>query len=536
MSAEAGTVADAVADELARRGVDRVFGVPGGEVLLLIDALRRHGIEYALCRHEASAGIAAAVYGKLRGTVGVVLATLGPGAANLLLPLANSLLDREPLLAISAQTPASWPPQQTHQKLPLLEALGPVAKAAGPLRAGDCRALVGAAVAAATAEPQGPVFLTLTAEDARAAAADGGDAAGLVRRGEEPLPRLSARAAAGALEARLRSARRPLVVVGLGTRPEAAPPLRAWLGRWRLPFAVTPKAKGMVDEADEAFVGVVGGMALDREVREALAASDLIVGFGLDPAEIDGAWHVELPLLWVLESVWATGVAPAEAVVAVDHLDLLELLGPPPRSWDDPFAGLRARRRAIPLERPRGRGADPVSLVRALSAALPAETIVATDVGAHKYVLGQFWPSRSPQTFLMSNGLSGMGYGIPAALGAKLARPGSPVLAVLGDGGFSMNSQELETARRLGAPFATIVLADESYSLIAVGQERRGLPRYGVDFSRIDAVLTARACGVEALRTDDLGEVAGRVAAALAAGEPLLAEVPIDPAGYRGIV
>jgi acetolactate synthase-1/2/3 large subunit len=536
MSAGAGTVADAVADEFARCGVDRVFGVPGGEVLLLIDALRRHGIDYALCRHEASAGIAAAVYGKLRGTAGVVLTTLGPGAANLLLPLANSLLDREPLVAISAQTPASWSPYRTHQKLPLLEALGPIAKAAGALRAGSCRSLVGAAVAAATAEPQGPVFLTLTTEDAQAAEADGGDTAALVRRGEEALPRMGAREAAGALEDRLGSARRPLVVVGLGTRPEAAQPLRAWLGRWRLPVAVTPKVKGIVDETDEAFVGVVGGMALDREVREALAASDLVVGFGLDPVEIDGAWHLELPLLWVLESVWATGIAPADDVVAVDHLELLELLGAPPRCWGDPFAGLRARRAAVAVERPRGRGADPVSLVRALAAAAPAETIVATDVGAHKYVLAQFWPSRSPQTFLVSNGLSGMGYGIPAALGAKLARPSSPVLAVLGDGGFSMNSQELETARRLGAPFVTVVLADDSYSLIAVGQESRGLPRYGVDFSRIDSVLTARACGVEALRTDDVEELGARVAAALDAGEPLLAETPIDPAGYRGIV
>lgn len=145
MSVDRQTVAEAVAEELAILEVDRVFGVPGGEVLLLIDALRRRGIEYAVCRHEADAGITAAVYGKLKGTVGVALATLGPGAANLMFPLSSSYLDREPLLAISAQTPGTWPAHRTHQKLPLLEAYGPVTKLAAALTSFNCRSFVRAA-------------------------------------------------------------------------------------------------------------------------------------------------------------------------------------------------------------------------------------------------------------------------------------------------------------------------------------------------------------------------------------------------------
>ena len=122
------TVAQAVAQELSRAGVDRVFGLPGGEVLHLIEALRKHNISFDVWRHEADAGLAAAVYGKIKGVPGVVLTTLGPGAANLMLPLTNSILDREPLLAISAQIPASWPDTHTHQRLPLLEAYRPVTK------------------------------------------------------------------------------------------------------------------------------------------------------------------------------------------------------------------------------------------------------------------------------------------------------------------------------------------------------------------------------------------------------------------------
>src|SRR3954452_9160233 len=124
----------------------------------------------------------------------------------------------------------------------------------------------------------------------------------------------------------------------------------------------------------------------------------------------------------------------------------------------------------------------PGAIVQALASVMPPETIVTTDVGSHKYLFGQFWPSREPDTFWMSNGLSGMAYGLSAAIGAKLARPDSPVLAVVGDGGFSMNAQELETAERVGAPFITVVLEDDSYSLIKLSQQGKQLPPYRVDF------------------------------------------------------
>jgi acetolactate synthase I/II/III large subunit len=529
------TVAEAVADELAQLGVDRVFGLPGGEVLALIDALRRRGLEYALCRHEADAGMTAAVYGKLKGTVGVVLTTLGPGAANLMLPLSNSLLDREPLLALSAQTPESWSWDRTHQKVPLLEAYRPVTKYAAEITPWAARGVVSAAAAAALGEPQGPAFLTLSAEHSRSPLQEGPPA-----RPATPAPGpngTAAQAAADELRERLAAAERPLVVVGLGTRAGTSGPLRRWLAAWGLPVAVTPKVKGIVDERDPRFFGVVGGMALDAVMRDGLAAADLVIGFGLDPVEIDGAWHSELPVLWTLESAWATGAAPARDVLAADHLALLAALGDtPPRTWDDAFADVRARRAEIAADGAGNGRLSPVAAVRALAEALPPETIVTTDVGSHKYVVGQFWPSRDPATFFMSNGLSGMGYGLPAAIGAKLARADAPVLAVVGDGGFSMNSQELETARRLGAAVIVVVLADNSYSMIQLAQESRGMERYGVDFDPIDTVATARACGVRAVRVESGEALAEAAAGALAAGEPLVIEVPIAAADYKGIV
>ena len=177
----------------------------------------------------------------------------------------------------------------------------------------------------------------------------------------------------------------------------------------------------------------------------------------------------------------------------------------------------------------------PGDIVHALAAALPPETIVTTDVGSHKYLFGQFWPSRHPETFWMSNGLSGMAYGLSAAIGAKLARPGAPVLAAVGDGGFSMNAQELETAERVGAPFITVVLEDGSYSLIKLSQEGKKLEPYRTDFAPIDTVKMAEACGVDAIRTCDPAELGASARRAVERGRSLVIAVPVDYRDYRGL-
>jgi acetolactate synthase-1/2/3 large subunit len=335
--------------------------------------------------------------------------------------------------------------------------------------------------------------------------------------------------------ARLARADRPMVLVGLGLDAAQAPRLRAWLEAWNLPVAVTPKVKGMVDETQPNFVGVIGGMAADGLMVDALRAADLLIGLGLDPVEIDKTWHAELPIEWVLEAANATGVVP-EGATLVDHAACLDALAStrPPRTWQAPFADFQQRRHALLTGSAGVPGTMwPGDLIRALAAAAPPETIVTTDVGSHKYLFGQFWPSRRPETFWMSNGLSGMAYGLSAAIGARLARPGSPVLAAVGDGGFSMNAQELETAERVGAKFVTIVLEDGSYSLIKLAQENRRLEPYRMDFGRIDTVKMADACGVDAIRTSDPGELAAAVRRAIERGTSLVAAVPIHYADYR---
>jgi len=542
------TTAATTAKVLAAAGIDRVFGLPGGEILVLMDELRRAGIDFVLMRHEANAGIAAAVYGKLRRQPGVVLTTLGPGAANLMLPLANAYLDQEPLLAISAQIPDDFPSSHTHQRLPLHDVYRPVTRMAATITAANASNVISRALDACMTRPFGTAYLTLSAREALTPS--DGAVTGAARSDGQTCPdspswaRADASEKARELTMLLAKAKCPLLLLGLGIDPSNADRIRRWVSAWRLPVAVTPKVKGFVDETDPSFVGVVGGMAADGLMCETLDAADLRIGFGLDPVEVDKTWHAELPIHWILEAPNVGGNVP-DGTTLVDHAPLLDCLiaAAAPAEWPDAFRRFQQRRRDL-LNRPT-RNAEaspspadketmwPGDIVGALAEACPRETIVTTDVGSHKYLFGQFWPSRDPETFWMSNGLSGMAYGLSAAIGAKLARPDAPVLAAVGDGGFSMNAQELETAERVGAPLVIVVLEDGSYSLIKLSQEGKRLPSYRTDFSPIDTVKLAEACGVEGLRTTDPAELASAARAAIARGRSLVIAVPVAYADYR---
>ena len=521
-----------MARAVAGAGIKKVFGLPGGEVLVLIDELRKAGVDFVLMRHEANAGIAAAVYGKLNRQPGIVIATLGPGAANLLLPIASSYLDQEPLLAITAQIPDEFPTSHTHQLLPLHETYQPMCRVVEKVTQANVTEIVDRAMAACMTRPYGASYLTLSAKDALEPA--------LLpdrkwREGAATRPIAIPAAKAADLRARCAAASKPLVLIGLGVDARNADGLRRWIDEWQLPFAVTPKVKGIVDETSPNFVGVISGMAADGILVEALSAADVLIGVGLDPVEIDKTWHAELEIQWLLEARNATGVVPA-GVQLVDHAAVFKALvaEPAPKKWDAPFASFQKRRTDLLQGTASAPGTMwPGDIIRALADVVPAETIVTTDVGSHKYLFGQFWPSRHPETFWMSNGLSGMAYGLSAALGAKLARPDVPVLAAVGDGGFSMNAQELETAERVGAPFITVVLEDNSYSLIKLAQENRKLEPYRMDFGPIDTVKMAEACGVEALRTHDPDELGSAVRRAVEKKKSLVVGIPVHYADYR---
>jgi len=530
------TNAEAIAKVLADRGVKHAYGLPGGEVVALIDALRRAGIQFHLVGHEASAAFMADVTGQITGRPGVCVATLGPGAANLVTGIAGAYLERSPVLALTATISADLYPSFTHQRLPLDNLFAPITKQSLVLDGADTAAKVTAAFDLARSGRPGPVHVALSSElavrEARAGVAEASVAGSPV----------TAEAAAGERHRdevlrMIREAQRPLLHVGVGARPEDAAAIRRLLDATQWPWVTTPKGKGIVPETHPRFLGVASGMVIDQVVEDTLDASDLIVGVGFDPVEYAGSAFIKRRTVNITRWPTAEGeYRPLESIGDVGAIvsDLLPRVKPQP--WPDDL--LRERRRAIVREPgpTSGNGLSPLAVVRALRETLPEDAIVACDVGSHKLLLGQFWVTTVPHTFFMSNGLSSMGYGMPAAMAAALHASNRAVAALVGDGGMLMMAHTLPLLASLRLPILIVVFTDDSLSLIRFAQTRRRLPVYGTGFEAPDFTEIASACGIATARATTLDEVKVHAGRALGSRAPFLLDVRVDLQGYEGLV
>jgi len=523
--------AEAMAETLAARGVRLAFGLPGGEIVAFIDACRRADIRFLLTGHESSAAWMAQVVGQMTGTPGLCIATLGPGATNLITGVANAWLDRAPMLAVTAQIPGGVIDTLTHQRLQLDKLFSSVSKGSFSV-SGDAVETVNRAMDLAAAPRPGPVHLALpsdvaVAEYSRdqvhppAALATQPDSAGVVDE----------------IAGRLNACERPLILIGLAATPSVTPAVRALIETLQAPFLVTPKAKGVASENHPRFAGVASGMAIDKDILETIRSADLILGVGFDPVECDKTWFAGVEVM-ALDTAWMTAgdYRPLEAIGDLDAMlvRLTEAITNP-KPW--PPELLEARRAAVqraPLES--NLGLSPLRLIEELRSVFPRDGIATCDVGSHKLVMGQFWRCYEPGTFLMSNGLSGMGFGIPAAIAAQLVAPEKPVLAVVGDGGMLMMVHDLALIRELGLPVIIVVFCDRSLSLIRVSAERRGFAPYGVDFNPPDFPRIAQGFGIASQRATSIRAARACVETALTKRIPFLIEVPVDYREYYDLV
>lgn len=539
-----------IARTLRDAGVRHAFGLPGGEVIDLIAALEGAGIEFVLVGHESSAAIMAEVTAQLTGTPGVCVGTVGPGAANLVPGVAHAWLDRGPVLAFTGALPTGAAGTYTHQALDQGAMFAPVTKWTATLTGGPQETVRRAIRLACSGRP-GPVHLDLPTDMAlREAAFDPHlppvpalRGAGAPDGAAAPGPPGGRVAAALSL---LAASRRPALVVGLGCLwDEVATEVRDLAHRLGAPVLTTPKAKGVMPESDPLFLGVAGlGMKADGALKQVLAEADLVVAVGFEPVEVVRSWYrpwpTSTPAVHVDRLPNADEYYRADAellgnVRASLAALLAHLPGTGRQPWDD-WPAARARLLADLHPASGGEAGGPLSPARVIAAvrdALPAEAIGVVDVGSHKILAAQLWRTEQPHGFLVSNGLSLMGYGVPAAIAAKLNRPDQPVAAILGDGGFAMAMQEVAVAARHRLNVVLVVFADQALSLIKLKQLGRSLPPVGVDFHGMDHAAAAEAMGGRGMRVGRLAELPGAVAAALEHRGPVVVDVAVDPAEYR---
>lgn len=530
------TCAAIIAQTLQRSGVRYVFGHPGGEVVDFVNALESCGIRFVLTGHESAAAFMAGAAGRLTGIPGVCLSTLGPGACNLVLGVASAYLDRDPLLAFSARTPAARAHSINKQNLALRDLFSHITKWSVELDAVATEETICRALALARRPKRGPVYLNVAADVATQADQSRGHAPPQPAETTESSDHLSAIGAA------LNRAKRPIGIVGVGLDAERdCDAVRAFFATTGIPYCVTPEAKGVADEGGDGFLGVAGLGSGDASITEWLNLSDCLLGVGFDPVESSQEWHLRKPVYSVASG--ATGFdryRPAAECVG-DVTALLSELSAAYRGKPDwTAAELEETRRRVqaaitPPAKEGARGLSPYHVIRALRELLPESTIVTTDVGAHKMLLAQAWRAPKPGTFLVSNGLSAMGYGVPAAIAACLFRRDCPVVGVIGDGGFNMMVQELETARRLDVAPLFVVFCDRSLAVIKVAQDARGIPHHGVDFAPVDWAKVAEGFGAAGFAPNTLAQVEKAAAEWLAHPRLTVLAVPIDESLYAGL-
>lgn len=529
------TVAEHVVAALARRGVRRMFGVPGGGSSLdLIEAGAAAGIDFVLTRTESAALMMAAATAELSGGPGVALTTKGPGTASAVNGFAYAAIDRAPLVLLTDGFTRAETAFVTHQVFDQAALLAPLARGAGRLEGDDAAEEFETLLDAAFAPPFGPVLVELTSEAARRRVPPA------ARRRTAALdPAATDAGSIDAATALLRAAARPVVIVGLEARDAAiALAARRLVEALGCPVLATYKAMGVIPDAHPQYVG---GFTSGAAEYETVSRADLVLLVGFDPVELlRQPWRYSAPVIDVAASRHPVHyVVPSVGLYGPVQAALAALAAAArPGAWPSAeIAELKRRMRGALRYPATGPGLDPqrvVELAAEASARLPSLPRIAVDAGAHMFSAMAFWPCAAPCDALISNGLATMAFALPAAIASALHEPDRVAIAFTGDGGLFMCLAELSTAVNRGARVVTIVFNDGALSLIDIKQQQRGLPTRGVRWERPDFAAVMRGLGGRGYRVADAPGYREALAAALGGEGPALIDVVVDPGGYPG--
>lgn len=506
-------VADLVAKTLANYGARLAFGMPGGEVITLIDALNAAGVRFVLARHETPAAIMAAGAAVASGGPGVLVTTVGPGLANAVNGIADASQEHVPLVVLSGVVDHAVRGRYTHQVLDQKALLRSVVKGCFEVEVEGAAAVVARAVELALSEPMGPVLIELSPGTAERLAAEGSKA-----RTPPHVRRLDVDAHSGTidwLQKTLASAERPLIVAGwTAVRLGGAAAVTAVAERFGCPVITTYKGKGLIPEHHPLSLGAAGLSPLaDRHLLPLVAAADVVVLAGYDPIEMRPGWldpfSDDAEIVEVSPSRVDHGMHRVSTRIDGDVAVVLSAAAQartaPTPVWPD--CQIRRTREALSqafaLPTPWG----PHAVIATLERHLPANSLVTVDSGAHRILLSQMMQFPAPQRLLQSAGFCTMGAALPLAIGAKCSQPERAVFAVVGDGGFEMGLGELATLRDQGLPVVVIVFQDESLALIELKQRQSDLKKAGVSLGRTPYEDVARAFGGRGTRVASRSEL-----------------------------
>ena len=517
---------------LEAEGVEYVFGIPGEENLDLLESLRHSSIKLILTRHEQGAGFMAATYGRLTGKVGVCLSTLGPGATNLVTPAAYAQLGAMPMLMITGQKPIKTSKQGRFQVIDVVDMMRPITKYTTQVVSGDrIPSVVREAFRLAHDERPGAAHIELPEDIAADPTSEGLVPASIVRR-----PIAEYKAINRALEM-IEQAKSPVLVIGAGAnRKLTSKMLREFVEHTGIPYITTQMGKGVLDENHHLFMGNTA-LSDGDFVHRVINKADLIINVGHDVVE-------KPPFFMHPGGSQVIHINFDSAAVDPVYFPQLEVVGDiansiwqinqkitPQTDWEYDF--FHQVKKGYHAHKAKSEDDDrfpmlPERLVKDIRQAMPDDGIVTLDNGVYKIWFARNYPAVKPNTLLLDNALATMGAGLPSAMAAKMVHPDKPVITVCGDGGFMMNSQELETSVRLGLNLVVIILRDDAYGMIKWKQANMDFENFGLDYGNPDFVMYAQSYGAQGWRINSAAELLPRLEECLKTPGVHLIDVPVD--------
>ncbi|MEO9684621.1 MAG: thiamine pyrophosphate-binding protein [Tateyamaria sp.] len=497
--------ADVLAARLYDAGCRFAFGMPGGEVLTLVDALERAGIRFVLCKHENAAAFMAEGAWHRTGAPGILVATVGPGALNGVNAVANAHQDRVPLIVLAGCVDADEAQTYTHQVLDQTAVFRPITKATFTLNTGAAHVIADKAVSIATEGRPGPVHIDVPITVAVTPVTPD-----IPAKRAPATPVVPAPAQLDEMRAHLARAERPVLIVGVDAltqgfdprRTDMAEDLRAFAERFNVPVITTYKAKGLLPEDHALALGGAGlSPKADGILLPLVQRADLIIGLGYDPIEMRTGWRdFFFPGIQTMIDITAEPnhhyMHQASMNVIGDCAATLAAMADGVAPRDTWTAGeIQTAKAALGAAFPSDDAWGPAAVIDTCRTSLPRDTLATADSGAHRILLSQMWHCYEPRGLMQSSALCTMGCAVPLAMGAQVIEPDRPVVSFSGDAGFLMVAGELTTAAELGLKTIFVVFVDASLSLIELKQRQRQLTNAGVDFAKHDFAAMGRAFG-----------------------------------------